>query len=337
MSTTLDAGRRPRMDPRIARRRVEVRREEGRRRLRILVGCASAFAVVCLLVGSLWTPLFKVRHVRVGITPAGGHAGTPGAAQVTVQQILVAAGLAKQRLMIDVSGSATARRLDSVPVLGAAHVSVDWPGTVKISVAVRTPVAQVQTTQVQTTQAATQAAAGQQGGGAARWATVDATGRVLSVSGTAFPGLPVIDGAGAVPAPGGWLPATAGPSAPVAGAQAPRAAGGSALVDMNAQSDSTQLPTGLSAALAIAAALPPDIEGDVHSISLGTGAHPSLTMSVLPKRVAAGSIKVVLGDGSQLSSKLTALETLLTQADLGGVGQIDLTVPDRPAVLAARQ
>lgn len=319
------------MDPRIARRRVEVRREEGRRRLRILVGCASAFAAVCLLVGSLWTPLFKVRHVRVGITPAGGQAGTPGAAQVTVQQILVDAGLAKKRLMIDVNGSATARRLDSVPVLGAAHVSVDWPGTVKISVAVRTPVAQVQTTQ-----AATQAAAGQHGG-AARWATVDATGRVLSVSGTAFPGLPVIDGAGAVPAPGGWLPATAGPSAPVEGAQAPHAAGGSAFVDMNAQSDSTELPAGLSAALAIAAALPPDIEGDVHSISVGTGSHPSLTMSVLPKKVAAGSITVVLGDGSQLSSKLTALETLLTQADLGGVGQIDLTVPDRPAVLAARQ
>lgn len=324
MSTTVDTAPRPRMDPRIAKRRVEVRRQEGRRRLRILVACAGVATVVCLFAGSLWTPLFKVRHVRVAFT-AESAADRPaaGAPQVTSRQVLVAAGLAKQRLMIDVNASATARRLDAVPALGAARVAVDWPGTVKISVVVRRPVVQVPVTPSQ--------GSGQQAN-APRWATIDATGRVLSVSPAASPGLPVLYGAGPVPAPGQWMTGTAGPSAAPSGGS--NGSSGGSFVDMTAQSDGTDIPSGVSAALAVAAALPPDIEADVQSISVATGQHPALTMAVLPRKVAAGSIKVVLGDGSRLSAKLTALETLLTKADLKGVAQIDLTVPDRPAAMA---
>jgi len=57
----------------------------------------------------------------------------------------------------------------------------------------------------------------------------------------------------------------------------------------------------------------------------------------LPATIAVGSIAVTLGDGSQLGRKVTALATLLTQADLTGIGSIDLSVPDRPAALTARQ
>ena len=323
MSTTVDTAPRPRMDPRIARRRVEVRRQEGRRRLRILVACAGVAAAVCLFAGSLWTPLFKVRHVRVAFS-AENAAAQPaaGAPQVTSRQVLVAAGLAKERLMIDVNASATARRLDAVPVLGSARVAVDWPGTVKISVVVRRPVVQVPVT---TTQASGQQAS------VPRWATIDATGRVLSVSPSASPGLPVLYGAGPVPALGEWMTGTAGPSAALSDNNT--GSRGGSFVDMTAQSDGTDIPSGVSAALAIAASLPPDVEGDVQSISVTSGQHPALTMAVLPRTVAAGSIKVVLGDGSQLSAKLTALATLLTKADLKGVAQIDLTVPDRPAAV----
>ena len=296
-----------------------MRREEGRRRLRILVVCSCAAAVVCLFAGSLWTPLFKVRHVRVTLS-AENAAAQPaaGAPQVTVHDVLVAAGLVKQHLMIDVNSAAMARRLDAVPALGSARVSVDWPGTVKISVVVRRPVLQVPLTPVQ--------GSGQQAN-AGRWATIDATGRVLSVSASAAPGLAVLYGAGAVPAAGDWMTGTAGPSALLPDAN-PRSG---SLVNMNAQSDDTDIPSGVSAALAVAAALPPGIEADVQSIGLTAGQHPAMTMAVLPRNVAAGSIKVLLGDGSQLAAKLTALSTLLTQADLKGIAQIDLTVPDRPA------
>lgn len=331
MSPTLEAGRQPRMDPRIARRRVEVRREEGRRRLRILVWCSVAAAVALLAVGSLWTPLFQVRHVTVSIAPTASQA--PGAPSLTDAQVVAAAGLAHRRLMIGVDGAKVARRLDALPLLGAARVAVDWPATVKISVSERLPVAAV--------------AVPGPPGRAPRWAIVDATGRVLAVDASAPPGVPVLYGVAAVPPAGAWIPGSAGPSAPI-----PTAAGqlhrrsARALVDMGAASDSPDVPRDVAAALAVAAALPPQIKGDVLSVSIGHAAAPAgrspsaaaagLTLAVEPARVASGSIAVVFGDGSQLDAKLTALETLLLQADLRGVAEIDLTVPDRPAALTAR-
>jgi len=324
LSTTLESGKRPRMDPRIARRRLEVRREEGRRRLRILVTCSVAAVIVCLLVGSLWTPIFKVRHVRVNLGPAPTGPAVPATVSLNAQQVIAAAGLAKRRLMIDVDGAAVARRLDGVPVLGDARVSIDWPGTVRVSVVERRPVAT--------------AAAPAQQGSPPRWALVDATGRVLSVTSTPVAGLPVIYGSGALPGPGGWFQGSAGPSAPLSTAAAPgaRSPVSAALVDMNARSDSTDVPEGIAAALALAAALPADIRGEVQSITLDPKAPAVLTLAVLPAKVASGWISVHLGDGSQLAAKLTALDTLLTQANLSGVTSIDLSVPDRPAALTAR-
>lgn len=323
----LEAGARPRMDPRIARRRVEVRREEGRRRLRILFWCAVAAVVVSLLVGSLWTPIFKVRHVRVDLGTSSARPAAPGATPLSMQQVIAAAGLAKRPLMIDVDGAAVARRLDAVPSLGRARVSVDWPGTVSITVLERHPVAAI--------------AAPQRQGTPARWAVVDATGRVLSVESAPVPGLPVVYGVSSLPGPGGWFAGTAGPSAPVTST-----AGGSAgaagtkppasLADMNARSDSTDVPLGVAAALAIAAALPDAIRAEVQAVTLDPKSPASLSLTVVPAKMATGSIKVELGDGSQLAAKLTALDTLLNQADLAGVTAIDLSVPDRPAALTAR-
>ena len=324
------------MDPRIARRRVEVRRQEGRRRLRLLIACAGAAAAVSLLIGSLWTPLFKVRHVRVNIEGVGVRTPAAPVTSLSASQVVIDAGLAKRRLMIDVDGAATARRLDAVPVLAGARVSVDWPGTVKITVVERRPVAEI--------------SAGGSHGVAPHWAVVDPTGRVLFVTASVVPGLPVIYGAGSVPGAGGWVPGSAGPATPV-----PPSGGGSGagLVNMNAQSDGTDIPRGVAAALAIATSMPSDILGDVQSITIpsvtgtvgtgqpamgqaGGGPAPGLSLWVLPPKVASGSIKVVFGDGSQLRAKLNALETLLTKADLTGVAEIDLTVPDRPAALTAR-
>jgi hypothetical protein len=320
LSSTLEAGHRPRIDPRIARRRVEVRREEGRRRLRILVGCCIAGALACLAGGSLWTPLFKVRHLQV--TVAATARPVAGLTQLSRHQVVVAAGFAHRRLMVDVDGAALARRLNAIPTLGGAKVSVHWPGTVHIAVSERQAVAAV-------------AAPGPRGT-AARWALVDATGRVLAAVAAPPAGLPVVYGASAVPGPGGWLAGSPGPAAPVSPNPGFSVAGSP---DMNAASDSPDVPGGMAAALAIATSLPAQVRSEVQSITVANAqagsqqARPGLYLSVLPSGAPSGAIKVDLGDGSQLDAKLTALTAVLTQSDLSNVTELNLTVPDRPAAL----
>jgi len=317
------------MDPRIARRWVEVRREEGRRRLRLLLGAGGLLVAMLLAVGSLWTPLFKVRHVSVVVL--GGPAGAAGQSVVGQSvmgqsligrsQVTAAAGFDHRRLMIDVDARAVEQRLDDVPGLGAAQVSVHWPGTVSIRVIGRVPVAVV------SVPAPT--------GGVPRWGVVDATGRILSTPAVPPPGLPVIYGPGRLPAPGEWMPGSAGPDvAPVVAAPKPGGGpGGGPPVDMDAASGSPSAPAGVAEALAVVTALPPAIRAQVQSLTIGPAAGSQLRLTVVPARAPTGSVTVTLGDGTQLNAKLTTLETLLTQANLAGVSSLDLTVPDRPAAL----
>jgi hypothetical protein len=87
-------------------------------------------------------------------------------------------------------------------------------------------------------------------------------------------------------------------------------------------------------AFAVAELLPASIRPDVSQVTVG--ANGQVSLAVLPATIASGSITVLLGDGSQLASKLTALTALLTQTSLSGVTTINLTVPNRPAALTAR-
>ena len=291
----------PRIDPRIARRWIEARREEGRRRLRLLIVVASVATAAGLALGSLWTPLLKVRHVRIAV-----------AGPVAPATVRALAGLAHQRLMIDVDAAAIRSRLDADPWLGGAVVARHWPGTVTISVGVRTPVVAVAT-----------------GAGAARrWAEVDATGRVLTVTGAQPYGMPLLMGTGAAPAVGGWVAGSAGP------AVAP-GAGPDIQVDMNAAADGPDVPSGAAAALAVVDALPASLRARVASVTAAAG--PGLTLAVVPPRTAVGMLTVRLGDGSQLAAKVTALVTLIDQGDLAGMSTLDLSVPSRPAAVAARR
>jgi POTRA domain, FtsQ-type len=287
----------PRIDPRFARRRVEVQRANGRRRLRVLIVTISVVLVAALAAGSFLTPLWKVRHVRIQVHGA-----------VSWQRIEAVAGLDHQRLMIDVDPARIAARLDALPNLGGARVRRQWPGTISIQVAVRAAVAQVPS-------------------GGTGWATVDPTGRILADVSSQIPGVPVIRLAGPVPRPGGWLSATLGPAV-IPGTPATQE------VDMNAPPGSTQVPDSVEAALVAMQVIPASIRSEVLSATVApTG---GLTLSVLPANFATGSISVNLGDGSLLNEKVSALVTLMTQTDLSNVTQIDLTVPDRPALLTAR-
>ena len=301
MTDLLDRPR-PRIDPRIAQRWVEARRQEGRRRLRVLVAVAVVAALAGAAIGSLYTPLFALRHVRVTLS---------GASSVGVARVEAEAGLLHHPLMVDVSPASVARRLDSDPLLGAARVVKHWPSTVTVSVVERSPLAQVPVSA---------------GSGSGQYVVVDETGRVLGVPAARIPGMALIQGIGSVPSTGGWLPASPGQSA------SPQSAATS-LVDMNAASDAPDVPRGASVALALLRALPPELRAAVQSVNVG-GAGPSLVIA--PPSQPTGTLAVTLGDGSDLAAKVTALQTLLAQAPLTGIASIDLSVPTRPAAVPAQ-
>ena len=182
------------MDPRIRQRRVEVRRNEGRRRLRFLV------AVVALVVLSAagWvasrSPLLDIDAVEVE-----GSTRTPPA---VVRQ---AARLHPGKPMFDVREEAAARRVEALPWVAEARVFRRWPGTVSISVAERAPFA---------------AALDPTGA----WWLVDRSGRVLEASSSRPPGLVAVEGLGATPTPGQPAPDAEAALAVSAALSAPLAA-----------------------------------------------------------------------------------------------------------------
>ena len=154
----------PPMDPRFRQRRVEVRRQEGRRRLRFLLGSASAACVVAGAVGATRSPLLDVDRVEVR-----GARRTPRPALVS------AAGLGPGTLMVEVDGEGLTRRVQRLPWVLRARAERSWPATVVIHVTERAPAAAVRAA----------------GGG---WAVVDRTGRVLEVGPGRPPSLPALSG-----------------------------------------------------------------------------------------------------------------------------------------------
>lgn len=156
------------MNPRIRQRRVDVRREEGRRRLWFLVVAASVLVGAGAAVGATRTPLLDVDKVEVR-----------GATHTPRNALLGAGGLERRPLMVDVNASRVSRRVEALPWVLQARTRRAWPGTVVIDVTERTPAAVVRA-----------------GSG---WAVVDATGRVLEVGATRPPDIANLNGA---PAPG---------------------------------------------------------------------------------------------------------------------------------------
>jgi cell division protein FtsQ len=184
--------RRPRLriDPRIRQRRIQVKREEGRRRLRILVATLGSLGAVLVAAVALHSPLLAARHVAV-----------VGATHTPAAEIREAAGLAHAPPLIDIGGGRAARAVDRLPWIATAHVTRAWPDGARISVTERTPVAVV---------------AG---------ALVDVTGRVLGPSSPALP-LPtlIIEPPApplALPPAGGTAPAAYRPGLAVAAALPP--------------------------------------------------------------------------------------------------------------------
>lgn len=171
------------IDPRIRERRIEVQREQGRRRLRRILG---AMLLSALVVGGLWvlhSPLAGVRRVVV-----------TGRSQLATPALLAAAGIRYHEPLVDVPPAGAERRLEALPWVATARVERRWPTTLRIALTVRQPVGQVPR--------------GSSPHGAV--ALVDRTGRVVADAATAVRGLPLLRGAGPAVPLGNWLSGSPG-------------------------------------------------------------------------------------------------------------------------------
>jgi cell division protein FtsQ len=176
------AAKTPRIHPRFRQRRVAVKKEEGRRRLRWVLwgaGLAGALAGAWALSRG---PLLDVDEVRA-----------TGAERTLLDDVIEAGGLEHGRAMIDIDPAGSERSIEALPWVAEAVVERRWPGSVVVRVSERAPVVGLSR-------------------GGTGWALADRDGRVLAWQDGPPAGLPHVHDARRVPPPGEKL------SGPTAGA-----------------------------------------------------------------------------------------------------------------------
>ncbi len=119
-----------RIDPRLRARRIEVRRAEGRRRLRFVVGGA----VVAMLAAGTWaatrSALLDLDHVRIEGVDATSAAKINGAVQTPDGTPL-----------LDLDLATIEAEVASLPWVETVDASREWPGTLRLDVVERVAVA----------------------------------------------------------------------------------------------------------------------------------------------------------------------------------------------------
>ncbi|HVL06185.1 MAG TPA: FtsQ-type POTRA domain-containing protein [Acidimicrobiales bacterium] len=163
------------MDPRFRRRWVDARREEGRRRFRVLVGVTAVVALGCAGWAATDSVLLDLDRVVV-----------EGVVHTSPEEARFASGLRIGEPMLDIDEGAVDRAVEALPWVKQASVRREWPGRVRIVVVEREPVA------------VAEAAPG-------AMALIDGTGRVLEWVPVPPPGLPVLAGLRPAGSPGTTL------------------------------------------------------------------------------------------------------------------------------------
>ncbi len=166
----------PVVDPRLRARRRDVRRDEGRRRLRRLQVALGAVTAVVGAGGLILSPVFDVDRIVVA-----------GAARSGGDVVKDATGVDGGEAMLTLDLARVTAAVESLPWVERATVTRRWPGTLGVTVTERQPLAMVVARD-------------------GRSVVVDRSGRQLVVvDGEAAPELTRIDGLDFEPAPGATL------------------------------------------------------------------------------------------------------------------------------------
>ena len=166
---------RPPIDPRIRKRLIAVRREEGRRRLRLLLGVVTVSGLAFGGWAATRSPLLDVDGIDV-----------VGASRASREDLVTASGIRFGQAMVDVDEQGAAGAVAGLPWVLRATVERRWPDSIVIEVFERAPVA--------VAPAADET-----------WALVDETGQVLALSASLPSNLLALDGIAPAGPPGSVL------------------------------------------------------------------------------------------------------------------------------------
>lgn len=165
--------------PRMRLRRIEVKRDAGRRRLKRVATALGVVVAGLAVVTLARSPLLDVDELRA----TGGE-------HTTASEVLAAAGIDRGDTMLTLDTGAAERRIEALPWVADATVGRRWPGVVEVEVRERTATAGVRITDTQ-------------------WAEVDESGRVLALEDAAPEGMPAVKGVEGRIAEGEPLPSVA--------------------------------------------------------------------------------------------------------------------------------
>jgi cell division protein FtsQ len=174
------------IDPRLRARRIAVRRDEGRRRLRRLTGLGITAAAIVLAVAITRSPVLDVDRVEV-----------VGVMHTPVDAVQRATGIRRHAPMTDVDLDRARREVLALPWVSTVSITRSWPASVRVVITERTAVAVV--------------TAGQAG-----FALVDGSGRVLELSAAPPEGFMLLANVPAPGAPGSTIDASAADALSVA-------------------------------------------------------------------------------------------------------------------------
>jgi cell division protein FtsQ len=175
-TTTVERPKAATIHPRFRARRIEVKRSEGRKRLRRVIALAALAGLIASGYVATRSPLLDLDSVVVN-----------GAVKTDTAAVAAAGGLRTGRPMTDLDVDRARTAIAALPWVDTVQVRRKWPGTVDVDITERRAVAALATDE-------------------GAWLVLDATGRVLDEAAARPADLPALATLGPAVAPGGSVP-----------------------------------------------------------------------------------------------------------------------------------